>query len=320
MVCLRATNFDIKFSSQITVSRIDWQPLFAPCQPCASEWSNRAAFIDTHEQKHAVDIHKALQEADSQWPRSRNFQTCGTNEGQVGYQLMQAIAAGLQRTWTQLTDRIKKDGATLDAQEPYSPMDCTLCRCQVSAECKVVTVTPSSVGGGATSSGSVTLLTPAPSPGGADVLLKSDDLAASVPSQINVPAGGTTGIFGISTVPVQDVRYPFIYASRPGGGTICSAQLSVWPPRLVDLMIPAIINRGDTERGTITLDSVAPAQGIPVQLAPSSYLQVPSIVTVPAGASQTNFDIIAGDPPSPSTQTLTAEWYGTKLHAQTFIP
>src|SRR5947207_14258583 len=62
-----------------------------------------------------------------------------------------------------------------------------------------LTLNPTSVIGGLqTSTGMVTLGAPAPA-GGAQVMLSSSNGAASVPSSVTLPAGGTSATFAVST-------------------------------------------------------------------------------------------------------------------------
>ena len=61
-----------------------------------------------------------------------------------------------------------------------------------------LTLSPASVIGGTSSTGTVTLSGPAPA-GGAQVLLSSNNSAASVPASVTVPAGATSATFTVST-------------------------------------------------------------------------------------------------------------------------
>jgi hypothetical protein len=320
--CLRASGFDIEFQARTSITRIHWDPLFPPCQLCATEWANHVAFIDSHERKHLTGITTALQTANSQWPRgfpsTRVIEVCGpagaTIVRDLGSQLMKEIGAHLKETGTKLNSQIKADDDALDSREPVGPMNCSVCRCQVPAECKDVTVSPHVVRGGAPASGDVTLLSAAPL-GGVDVLLKSDNPQASIPSQINVPEGGTNQTFSITLTPVQQITRGFIYATRPGAGRICRAELWVYPPELVGLETPSQMTGGTTEKGTVTLGTVAPAGGIQVQLSGDTYLSVPNAVVVPAGALEAKFDIDAKPRGRPgfSSQRIKASWDGTDI-------
>ncbi len=90
-----------------------------------------------------------------------------------------------------------------------------------------LTLTPSSVTGGSSVSGTVTLASAAGS-GGALVSLSSNNAAASVPANITIPAGAISATFAISTSVVSASTGVTITAT--GGGVAKSAALSVNPP------------------------------------------------------------------------------------------
>ena len=88
-----------------------------------------------------------------------------------------------------------------------------------------LTLNPSSVVGGVQSStGTVTLSSPAPA-GGAQVALASDSGAASVPSAVTVPAGATSATFTVSTSSVVVATSATISASY--NSTMQAATLSI---------------------------------------------------------------------------------------------
>ena len=88
-----------------------------------------------------------------------------------------------------------------------------------------LTLNPSSVVGGVQSStGTVTLSSPAPA-GGAQVALASDSGAASVPSTVTVPAGATSATFTVSTSSVVVATSATISASY--NSTMQAATLSI---------------------------------------------------------------------------------------------
>jgi len=318
--CLRASNFDFRFSARTSITRLHWEPLFQPCQPCENEWTNHVWSVDSHERKHLSHIMAALETANSQWPQfppTRVIEVCGPSAGIISNlqtKLETEVGAQLGETFKRLDYQVKADGEALDRREPYGPFNCSACRCEVPAECKTVTVGPDKMRGGAPASGDVTLLSAAP-PGGADVLLKSDNPAASVVSQLNVPEGAINQTFGITLTPVQQITKGFVHATRPGAGKICSVELWVHPPELVGLVTPSRMTGGTTEKGTVTLGTVAPAGGIEVQLSGDTYLGVPNPVVVPAGALEAKFDIDAKvrGRPGYSSQRVTADWLGTKI-------
>jgi uncharacterized repeat protein (TIGR01451 family) len=99
-----------------------------------------------------------------------------------------------------------------------------------------LTLTPNPVSGGQSSTGTVTLTTPAPA-GGALVNLSINDVSvATIPSSITIDEGQTTGTFEVTTfVPVSDAS-ALITASYQTAST--SANLTVLSPR-PDLTISA---------------------------------------------------------------------------------
>lgn len=330
LTCLQASDFDIEFQARPSITRIHWDALFPPCQPCADGWANLVNVINAREKKHLSAILAAVQSATSQWPRGspsgRVIEVCGPPGAalvrDLGSQLMQEIAAQLKETATRVDRQINAAAAALNSQEPYQPLDCTVCRCQVPAECKTVTLSPNVMRGGAPANGEVTLLSPAPA-GGAEVLLKSDNPAARILPQINVPQGGTNGSFAITLTPVQQRTEGFVYAARPGAGRICRAEIWVEPPKLDLLETPPELSGSDTgQHGTVTLGTIAPTGGIEVQLSATDHLIVPDSVIVPAGALQATFPIRVNPPNEPDydrSEETYAEWSGTKLTKVTNI-
>jgi hypothetical protein len=78
-----------------------------------------------------------------------------------------------------------------------------------------LTVSPTSVGGGATATGTVRLTGSAPV-GGVVVSLRSNNAAASVPASVPAPAGATTIDFANATTPVASAEQVTISATFNG--------------------------------------------------------------------------------------------------------
>src|SRR5467141_2005609 len=147
-----------------------------------------------------------------------------------------------------------------------------------------LTLNAASVTGGNSSTGTVTLSGPAPA-SGAQVVLSSNNGAASVPSSVIVPAGATGATFTVSTSAVLAVTPIAISASY--GGTTQTASLSVTPPPLPTVsslaLNPTSVIGGTSSTGTVTLSGPAPAGGAQVALSSSNgAASVPSSVIVPA--------------------------------------
>jgi hypothetical protein len=86
---------------------------------------------------------------------------------------------------------------------------------------------PSSVTGGTSSAGTVTVSAPAPS-GGVAVSLSTDSTAASTPSGVTVPAGATTATFTVTTTAVTSTTP--ITVTATSGSITRSASLTVTAP------------------------------------------------------------------------------------------
>jgi hypothetical protein len=89
-----------------------------------------------------------------------------------------------------------------------------------------LSLSPSSVKGGTSSTGTVTLTGPAPS-AGVVVALSSNSSYASVPSSVTAPGGASSATFTINTPTVTTTRTPRISAVY--GGVTRNATLTVTP-------------------------------------------------------------------------------------------
>lgn len=176
-----------------------------------------------------------------------------------------------------------------------------------------VSVSPSTLGGGASATGTVTLNGAAPS-GGAPVTLSSSHPAAAVPASVTVPAGAKTATFPISSTAVAAAT-PVTLSAAYGGAT-ATATITVAPVALASLTLsPASVGSGGLSSGTVTLNGPAPAGGAAVALASqNATATVPPSVTVPAGGVSAAFAITTGSV-STSTPVVISATYGTTQSA-----
>jgi thermitase len=184
-----------------------------------------------------------------------------------------------------------------------------------------LTLNPTSVVGGNSSTGTVTLTAPAPSGGFVVNLSSSNTNVATVPSTVTVPAGATSANFTVSTQAVSSATNVTITASA--GGISRTATLTVNPAPSVTLQSltirPTSVWGGSTATGTVTLSGPAPAGGAVVQLrSSSSRASVPSSITIPAGATSARFTIQTRSTwwPLVETVTITATYNGVSRSAQ----
>jgi len=155
-----------------------------------------------------------------------------------------------------------------------------------------LTLSPTSLVGGTSTTATVTLLDPAPA-GGSMLTLTSSDAAASVPATLPVPAGATTATFEIATTSVSTEKSVTI--SWTDGVTTRQAVLDVTPSlTLIGFSIdPLLIVAGGGGTGTVALNGPAPTGGMVVTLSSafSQAVSLPSTVTIAAGASLATFAV-----------------------------
>jgi len=159
------------------------------------------------------------------------------------------------------------------------------------SELNAVSVSPATVQGGVSATGTVTLSGPAPTGGAFVSLTSSNAAAAQVPASIEVAAGATSATFAVTTSPVAANISVTITATR--NSIARTATLTVTAPGAVLNAVsvsPATVQGGGASTGTVTLSGPAPAGGTVVSLTSSNTAaaQVPASVTVTAGAVGAN--------------------------------
>ena len=155
-------------------------------------------------------------------------------------------------------------------------------------------VQPSSVMGGASTQGRVSLNGPAPA-GGALVRIISDMPHSEVPQSVLIPEGKTDAIVSpITSIPVSGAVFGGLRAAY--GASWQQNSLGLFP-----LLFSLSLNRdsvvgGNPVTGTVTLQRAAPPGGIEVTLVSNdtSLVRPPAKVFVPEGATATSFTIPTG--------------------------
>lgn len=174
---------------------------------------------------------------------------------------------------------------------------------------------PSSVVGGFTSTGTVTLNQPAPA-AGIVVSLASTNGKFKVPATVTVPAGATSVAFtGTATVTASDVSGQV--TAKVAGLNPVSANVTVLGHQVVGVSFnPNPVEGGFSAIMTLTLSQPAPAGGLTVSLTNTnaSIAAIPAAVTVPAGATAVQIAIGTASVPGNQTVRVTA----TVLSANTF--
>ncbi len=181
-------------------------------------------------------------------------------------------------------------------------------------------VSPASVSGGTSSTGTVTLSAAAPT-GGTTVTLSSSSTSAVVPANVIVASGAKTAAFTITTKAVTADTAATITAVSGGltKTTILTVQAPV-PATLSTLTVtPGTVPGGTSAIGTVTLTNAAPAGGTTVTLSSNNTAAtVPASISVAAGAKTLAFSITTTKVTTNTSVTITAVGGGvTKTAALT---
>ena len=177
-----------------------------------------------------------------------------------------------------------------------------------------LTLSPSSILGGTSSTGTATISGPAPS-GGLIVVLAGNSSSVAVPESVAIPEGATTASFTITTTPV--VAATPVTISAMCAGVTKTATLTVNPLGLSSLTLsPTSVKGGTNSQGTVTLNGPAPLGGITIALSDnSSNVTVPASVTISEGSSSTTFAITTTSVKSSTTATISASYGGATVTA-----
>jgi len=149
---------------------------------------------------------------------------------------------------------------------------------------------PTTIPGGTTSTGTVNLSGNAPQ-GGIVVALTSNTTGVTLPKNLPISAGQSRGSFTVKTVTVSAEKVATITVNL--GTNAKTATLTVTPPVLMSLGLnPATVAGGASSGGMVTLGTPAGTGGISVKLSTNSTSTiVPPSVTVAAGNTQAAFAV-----------------------------
>ena len=245
------------------------------------------------------------------------------------------VIAGLERVinWAQLSIATIAPAAatdvTITASDGRRSFSSVL-RVQAAAAAPVlagVSVSPSSVVGGASATGTVTL---SAAQSGSTVVALSTPAPASVatlPASVTVAAGQTSATFTISTAPRTAADGTFnmnVFADLAGSpGRSALLLITAGPAPAATLsnlsLSPTSVVGGNTSTGTVTLSAAAPSGGAAVTLSSSDEVQAILSVNplvVPAGATSATFTISTRSTiTATTTATIGASFNGTSRSA-----
>jgi len=186
-----------------------------------------------------------------------------------------------------------------------------------SVSLSTLSLNPTSVTGGNSSTGTVMLSGPAPTSGATVTLSSSNTTVANVPSSVTVAAGATSASFTVSTSAVAastTVTISATYAGATRSASLTVAPAPPPPPTVFSLTLnPTSVFGGvQSSTGTVTLTGPAPAGGAQVFLSSSNgAARVPSSVIVPAGATSATFTVNTSFVLISTSATISASYNGT---------
>jgi hypothetical protein len=175
------------------------------------------------------------------------------------------------------------------------------------ATIKSIALSPATVYGGVSATGTVTLAAAATA--ATTVTLASSDPSVTLPSSVTVAAGATSATFTARTTPVAATVTATITAAS--GTSSKTATLKVAHPDLTDITAtPDTVVGGNSAAIIVTLSSAAPTGGTAVGLTypqnGSTLVSPPSKVVVPAGATTASIALATKAVTSQSVVFVTA--------------
>jgi hypothetical protein len=183
-----------------------------------------------------------------------------------------------------------------------------------------VVLNPTTVTGGTSSIGTVTLSAPAPS-GGVTVMLSDNSSSATTPPSVTVAAGLTTATFTVTTAAVGSITGVTVTATYNGAST--QASLTINPPVLSSVSLsPTSVTGGTSSTGTVRLNGPAPAGGSQITLSDNSTsAATPPSVTVAAGSTSATFTVTTTAVAATTSVTVSAAYKAVTAQASlTIIP
>jgi hypothetical protein len=181
-----------------------------------------------------------------------------------------------------------------------------------------VSLAPTSVVGGNSSTGTVRLNGPAPATG-IVIALSDNSSAAQVPVNVTVPSGATTANFTVTTTPVASATSVTVSALY---NVTRTAGLTINPPSVSSLSLsPSSVVGGSSSTGTVSLNGAAPSGGITVTLSDnSSAAALPASITVAAGTTTKTFTVTTTAVASATSVTVSATYNTTRSATLTINP
>lgn len=170
-------------------------------------------------------------------------------------------------------------------------------------------INPNRINSGSGTTGTVTISSPA-APGGQPVALSVNASVVFLPATVVVPAASTVASFPITTSAINNTVTVNVIAQIGSSKRVAALTLDPCPIRAF-AVFPTTIPGGLSVNGQVVLRLVAPPGGATIALSDNSTAtSLPSSVSVPAGATATNFTVYTAVVASNVISTLYATYQG----------
>jgi len=182
---------------------------------------------------------------------------------------------------------------------------------------KSLTISPSTINGGATP-GAIVMLTGQAPAGGATVQLSSDSPAVNPPASVFVSPGSFSVSFPLPTSAVTANTTATITASWNGATTQGRVTLTPQPaPTSLTLSPTSVVGTGGSSFGRVTIAS-AQTTDTTFQLTSShpAIAQVNNAMTIPAGTTAGGFNVFTTQVTAPTVVTISVTGGGVTQSAQ----
>ncbi len=180
-----------------------------------------------------------------------------------------------------------------------------------------LTLSSSSVSGGTSVTGTVTIAEKAPT-AGVVVNLSSNSTTATVPATATVASGATTATFTVSTSAVTASTSATIKAASGTGSTTAGLTITALTVKSLSLSSTSVYGGTTTAvTGTVTLSGAAPSAGVVVTLSASStVLKISSAsITIASGKTSGTFTFTESAVSAVTAVTVTASGAGSSATA-----
>jgi WD40 repeat protein len=177
---------------------------------------------------------------------------------------------------------------------------------QVSA----LNLNPTTVAGGETSQGTVTLNAPA-GPTGALVRLACSTHGVTIPAAVTVAPGKSSTGFSVRTAAVPSQVVASLTATLSKSSQ--TASLTILAPQLASLVLePTTVVGGKSSTGTVRISSPAPVGGLTITLSSNSgSANLPATVKIPAGETSAAFTVKTSKVSAQAAAVISASLTGT---------